>query len=1273
MGDPGDIESVPPVNTNNNTTSNQSSPMYDTKPSIPSRASIDHPTRGRGRAGSTSTSPGQGPTTRITRRGVNQNDSEQSLSKGNTWQGRVPIAEAEREAGHARASREEDRFVSAKAVRQVDNDREVNKLARRPRPPRTRTARPDSGGKGVGRARATKAVSLQKSREGDRFAPSSTADPRAEVGSDRAVNKLTQGPRSPGGGSAQPDSQRERRTGRVRATKAVSPQESREVLSRTSGRKGTRASFRSRQRITRSTLQLTGARVVGPGADHADEEEEAALTRNVPQEYLDFADVFSAVRAEELPPHRPYDHAMELENGRTPPCGPTYSISPREREALREYLEENLRKGFIRPSNSPAGAPILFAKKKDGSLRLCVDYRGLNKITRKNRYPLPRINDLLDQLRNARVFTKLDLRAGYYNVRIAPGDEWKTTFRTCYGSFEYLVMPFGLTNAPASFQYFMNDIFRDMTDDFVIIYLDDILIFSRDPDEHAGHVRRVLRRLRENNLHVKPEKCSFHTDQVEYLGFIISPGGINMDSEKTRAIRSWPVPRSVREMQRFLGFCNFYRRFIDHYSSIATPLTNLTRAGQRYEWTPEAQDAFEKLKGAFETAPILAHYHPDRPSIVETDCSDYALAGILSQPDPGTGEIHPLAFHSRKLTPCEVNYDIYDKELLGIVDCFENWRQYLEGAPETTRVVTDHRNLQHFREKKTLNRRQVRWSQFLEEFDFRIEYRPGKLGEKPDALTRHAGVYPQDKDAARERGGRRQEEYFFRPGRLLGALVLDQTVLTPLIRAGTAVDKEARQRMEQQSPGSPGDALDRAGQLLVKGKVFVPDYENLRLRITEAHHDHHLAGHPGARRTTRKIQTQYWWPGLARYVSEYVRSCDVCARTKARRHKPYGPLRFLPIAERPWSSLSMDFIEGLPEASGFDTILVVVDRLTKMALFIPTRKSVDTKELARLFIDRVFAKHGAPHDIVSDRGRHFVSKLWNEICTALRIKSNLSTAYHPETDGQTERINQILEQYLRMYTNYQQDDWDALLPLAEFTYNNTTHEATGTTPFFANKGYHPLMSAEPPAETSDDARAIIGEWSALQEILKTRLEETTQRYRRATANRCIPAPKFEKGSKVWLDLRNIQTKRPMKKLDDRRTGPFEILEEISTHARRLQLPHRLRFIHPVFHVNLLEPYEENPYPGRTPAPPPAVEVDGVEEYEVEEVLDSRFDLRRRPGHELIYTVKWKGHTEFTHEPEGNLDNAQDAVREYHERYPDRPGPQNRPTRRTNPTKKSNIA
>jgi hypothetical protein len=281
------------------------------------------------------------------------------------------------------------------------------------------------------------------------------------------------------------------------------------------------AAFRTLQRRGEEVFALWPKTLLAQESK-VEERDKEQLRRFVPEQYHDYADVFSKTESKKLPPHRPYDHSIDLEEGTTPPFGPIYSLSQRELEELRTYLDENLRKGFIRTSNSPAGAPILFAKKKDGSLRLCVDYRELNKITQKNRYPLPLIGDLLDWLKEVKVFTKLDLRAGYNNICIAEGHKWKTAFRTRYGSFEYMVMPFGMTNSPASFQHFMNDIFRDLADDFVVVYLDDILIFSKDPSKHEKHVRIVLDQLKKHNLHAKPEKCTFHTDTVKYLGYIVS-------------------------------------------------------------------------------------------------------------------------------------------------------------------------------------------------------------------------------------------------------------------------------------------------------------------------------------------------------------------------------------------------------------------------------------------------------------------------------------------------------------------------------------------------------------------------------------------------------------------------------------------------------------------------------------------------------------------------------------------------------------------------------
>ncbi len=291
-------------------------------------------------------------------------------------------------------------------------------------------------------------------------------------------------------------------------------------------------------------------------------QEEMGNLSNVPEEYLDLKEVFSKSRAASLPPHRPYDCAIDLVPGMSPPKGRLYSLSVPEREAMEKYISDSLTAGFIRPSSSPAGAGFFFVAKKDGSLRPCIDYRGLNNITVKNTYPLPLMSSAFERLQGASIFTKLDLRNAYHLVRIREGDEWKTAFNTPRGHFEYLVMPFGLSNSPAVFQALVNDVLRDMVDQFIYVYLDDILIFSSSLQEHVQHVRRVLQRLLENGLFVKAEKCAFHAQSVPFLGFIVSPEGVRMDPDRVKAVVNWPTPDSRKALLRFLGFANFYRRFI---------------------------------------------------------------------------------------------------------------------------------------------------------------------------------------------------------------------------------------------------------------------------------------------------------------------------------------------------------------------------------------------------------------------------------------------------------------------------------------------------------------------------------------------------------------------------------------------------------------------------------------------------------------------------------------------------------------------------------------
>ena len=424
----------------------------------------------------------------------------------------------------------------------------------------------------------------------------------------------------------------------------------------------------------------------------------------IPGEYTEFEEVADEEKAAELPPIEGPSHAIELKEGVAPPWGPMYVLAAKEMDALREYLEKMLHRGWIRRSSSPAGAPILFVPKKDGGLRLCVDYRGLNEITIKNRAPLPLISETLDRLSKAVIFTKLDLKDAYNRIRIRAGDEWKTAFRTRYGHYEYCVMPFGLCNAPATFQQYINEALAGLIDVFCVVYLDDILIFSEKAEEHVNHVRQVLERLRRYKLFINLKKCDFHTDRVEFLGFVISTTGVSMEKSRIDAIESWPVPTSFREIQVFLGFANFYRRFIYRYSHHAAPLTSLLRGAKDGKKTGpfyfglEALKAFEKLKEAFTQAPMLAHFEPELRTMLETDASGFAIGGVLSQlhGEAQDARWHPVAFYSKKMTPTQQAYHTGDQEMLAIITAFEEWRHYLVYSASTVTVKTDYNNLKRF-------------------------------------------------------------------------------------------------------------------------------------------------------------------------------------------------------------------------------------------------------------------------------------------------------------------------------------------------------------------------------------------------------------------------------------------------------------------------------------------------------------------------------------------------------------------------------------------------
>ena len=1044
---------------------------------------------------------------------------------------------------------------------------------------------------------------------------------------------------------------------------------------------------------------------------------------HLPEQLLGYKDVFSAENAATLAPNREgIDLAIDIHEGKEPPYGPLYPLSRAELEVLRQYLQENLEKGFIRLSKSPAASPILFVPKKDGTLRLCVDYRGLNSVTVKNRYPLPLIGEILDRVSGATVFSKIDLKDAYYRIRIKPGDEWKTAFRTRYGHFEYLVMPFGLTNAPAAFQAYINHALRGLVDDFCIVYLDDILVFSRSEEEHTKHLHQVCERLRDAELYAKLSKCQFYHKEMEFLGFIVGSEGVQMDPARIKTIAEWKdnAPKSFRDVQVVLGFCNFYRRFIHGYSRLAQPLTTLMKGSKNgkktgdfmKEWGKAQQEAFIDLLSAFEKAPLLRHFDPEKPIRLETDASKWALGGILSQ--LFDGRWHPIAFHSRQFKGPELNYGTPDQEMLAIVESFKHWRHYLEGSKYPVEVLTDHHNLQGFMRQPRLNGRQARWCYYLTPYDFVIKWRSG-LTNPADAPSRRpdymvpagdevfedpsSGLLatlgakiarvqqmtiphrrrvlryqdeecesPQDVDrrwqpgeASREMGLRllhnrnrvlrTQDVAQQRPQRTGHDWLLNEAPrgngveadhLLRLVKVQYLTRRRARAAVQAETPtqepstglrelvaaAQKEDAFCRRlvedlkrdpstrqsyrctsnGLLLYKGeRLVVPNQRSLVHELLRLHHDAEIAGHWGIQKTLELLQRKFKWEGMRQDVEEYVQTCPVCQGIAAPRHKPYGKLEPLPQPSRPWKEISIDLITQLPislrRTEKFNAILTIVDRYTKMAVFLPVRHDIDAADLAELLHTEVELRFGPPSGIVSDRDSRITSKFWAEICYYSLVKRRMSTAFHAQTDGQTEILNRIVENYLRAFTNLEQMNWAKLLPTAAFAYNNSMNHTLRMSPFRAMYGYDPEfyvdVADDVPEGEIPAAKDRIKKLHELRATLRDQVLKAQERQIKYYNERHTPV-EFKRGSLVKLSTRNLKLKD--KKLQPRFIGPFRVTEVIGTQAYRLALPEKYARLHDVFPVQVLEKYY--PRDGDSELPLPELE-DNPDEYEVEEIRTSR--------------------------------------------------------------------
>jgi hypothetical protein len=951
-----------------------------------------------------------------------------------------------------------------------------------------------------------------------------------------------------------------------------------------------------------------------------------------------------------LPRERPVPHAIELQPGATPPYQPPYRLSQAEREEVERQVADLLKKGFIQPSSSPFGAPVLFVPKADGSLRMCIDYRRCNRLTIPSRAcPIPRVADLLDQLSGAKVFSALDLASGYHQIRIRPEDVPKTAFNTHLGQFEWLVLPFGLANAPSTFQRAMHDLFRPYIGKFVLVYLDDCLVFSRTPEEHAEHLELVLKLLAESDYRLSMSKCQWNLTELKYLGFLVGRDGVRPDPKKVAAVADWPVPQTVNQLRSFLGLANFFRRFIQGYSSMVAPLTSLTTLAESAlasHWKVAQQRAFDAVKHGLTHAPLLAHPDPKKPYTVISDASVNGTGAVLLQ------EGRPVAYHSHKFSKAEYNWPTGEQELSAVTSALTEWRCYLEGAT-AVELQTDHHPLTYLQTQPNLSRKQARWLEFLSRFNYTWKYIPGRTNVA-DPISRvhaqtavvrlgvlrvHAAVVTRSgASTSTEEGGDT-------------AMTDAQHNITPLsVSELNAAVRQAYETDDWFSKESNTASLQRGdgGLWLKDGKVVVPNSIPIKTAILHALHDAPSAGHTGVARTYEKVKRYYWWPALKRDVEDYVRACPSCQVMKSATEAPAGLLQPLPVPERRWSSVSLDLITALPRTRrGNDAILVFVDRLSKMVHLAPCKKSVTAAGCADLFFRHVVRLHGAPDSIVSDRGTTWVNAFWEQMCARWQIKQKLSSAFHPQTDGQTERMNRTLEETLRHYVDTGRADWDEHLPCAEFAINDSVNSSTGFTPFFLNYGEHPsnpLLGAPPagPAR-SLDATAFT---EAIADAVKSAKEHlrAAQDRQKAAADKRRRDVTFTVGDHVLLSTRNLRLAGP-KKLMPRWIGPFPITELIGKTAARLELPAELQ-VHNVFHYSLLKPYCADAR-SRPPPPLPVLE-EGKPLWAVKAILSHR-DVRAGSGRSMReYLVEWqdRGAEHHTWEPAEVLTNCDELVQAY---------------------------